>query len=416
MLLPIFLVQALLFQLAVGQHANFDDLDPNDEMSEDEFEKYYHKEKPSDSKEYEKFKKGESTWSEKVNEFSDLPDDEFKKQRTGALNGKGRGLLRPDPENMVDADSELFFAAVRMTRGSAPDSYSSVDEGLVSGVKNQDTCGSCVAFSTAAAVETCFMKQTGRLGDVPEQEFVDCGYGQEGAAGCNGAQIYSYGKYWADNSKTLSHESLYAYKDTDTDYTCSNLDEYKMGAQITNNYYTYSGDEESLKELVYTYGAVVSTVQAEGDFSDYSSGVFAGCSGSATDHAITVVGYGTEDGVDYWLIKNSWGTSWGEDGYIKLKRGVNMCGIGTEYSVPICTTVTGATDSPLTTAKPCTDNYSNCATLAESNCQNSCGLCDGMTPASSYTCYDMYSNCADYSSYCSYDSIKNYCKITCGSC
>ncbi len=115
----------------------------------------------------------------------------------------------------------------------------------------------------AAAVETCFMKQTGRLGDVPEQEFVDCGYGQEGAAGCNGAQIYSYGKYWADNSKTLSHESLYAYKNTDTDYTCSNLDEYKMGAQITSNYYTYSGDEESLKELVYTYGAVVSTVQVK---------------------------------------------------------------------------------------------------------------------------------------------------------
>merc|ERR1719468_1036786 len=68
----------------------------------------------------------------------------FKKERTGALNGKGRGLLKPDPEKMVDADSELFFAAVRMTRGSAPDSYSSVDEGLVSGVKNQNTCGSCV--------------------------------------------------------------------------------------------------------------------------------------------------------------------------------------------------------------------------------------------------------------------------------
>ena len=115
----------------------------------------------------------------------------------------------------------------------------------------------------AAAVETCFMKQTGRFGDVPEQEFVDCGYGQEGAAGCNGAQIYSYGKYWADNSKTLSHESLYSYKNTDTDYTCSNLDEYKMGAQITSNYYTYSGDEETLKELVYTYGAVVSTVQVK---------------------------------------------------------------------------------------------------------------------------------------------------------
>ncbi len=141
--------QALLFQLVVGQHANFDDLDPNDEMSEDEFEQYFHKEKPSDPEEYEKrkqalkehekrikednekFMKGESSWMEKVNEYSDLPDDEFKKQRTGAVktNTRARGLLRPDPENMVDPDSEVFFAAVKMTRGSAPDSYSSVDEG-----------------------------------------------------------------------------------------------------------------------------------------------------------------------------------------------------------------------------------------------------------------------------------------------
>ena len=128
-------------------------MDPNVEMSLDEFEKYFHKEKPSDAEEYEKrkqalkehekhikennekFKKGESTWSEKLYEFSDLPDDEFKKKHTGALNSKGRGLLRPDPENMVDPDSELFFAAVRMTRGSAPDSYSSVDEGRISIVR-----------------------------------------------------------------------------------------------------------------------------------------------------------------------------------------------------------------------------------------------------------------------------------------
>ncbi len=113
----------------------------------------------------------------------------------------------------------------------------------------------------AAAVETCFMKQTGRFGDVPEQEFLDCGYGHEGAVGCNGAYIQSYGKYWAVNRKTLSHESLYPYKNTDTDYTCSNLDEYKMGAQIFNNAHSYRGDEETLKLLVYTYGAVVSTVQ-----------------------------------------------------------------------------------------------------------------------------------------------------------
>jgi len=409
-LLPIFLVQVLLFQLAVGQQGSFDDLDPNDNFSEDDFNKFYHKDKPASEEEYvkraralkkheqeikdvnEKFKKGEISWSDKVNKYSDLPADEFISAHTGANIPKiveGRGLKTPLPEQLVDLESEIFFASMRMNRDDAPDSYSAVDEGLVSPVKSQGDCGSCVAFATGAAVETCFKKVTGSWGDVSEQHFIDCGYDQNGASGCNGASPHAYAKTWSDGGLGLAHEAQYGYQDTASTYVCPTLAGYNIGAMITSNYYTYSADEDLLKTLVYQYGAVIAAVQAEGAFSEYSSGVFAGCDADTSiDHAITVVGYGTEDGVDYWLIKNSWGSDWGEDGYIKLKRGVGMCSIGTLVAVPICTAVSGATDAPMTT------------TTAAAPCE------------------DYYSNCGDYASYCDVwgDSFTTACPVTCNTC
>ena len=118
-------------------------------MSEDEFEEFFHNEKPEDPKEYgkredalrkhekeihdvnEKYQNGESSWFDEVNELSDLPDDEFVRDHTGAITNivAGRGLLEPPPEKMVDPASEAYFASIRMNRGSAPDSYSSLDLG-----------------------------------------------------------------------------------------------------------------------------------------------------------------------------------------------------------------------------------------------------------------------------------------------
>ena len=138
---------------------------------------------------------------------------------------------------------------------------------------------------------------------------------------------------------------------------------------MVSSYYSYSGDEDKLKALVAEHGAVVTAVAAAGPFSNYGGGVFSGCTNSNTDHAVTVVGYGTANGEDYWLIKNSWGTGWGEGGFIRLKRGVGMCGVGRALAVPSCGKVGGVTSAPLTTAKPCVDKYSNCADLAKTNCK-----------------------------------------------
>jgi len=424
----------------IESHEDYGDMDPDDNLTEEEFEKVFDLDPVTDpeekakreealkkaeeevKEENEKFEHDEAEWWEEIQEWSDLTKEEFEEQKTGDKEEHGRGLVEPK-EAPVDEKSERYFSALLTRRGSAPASYSAVDAGLVSPVTNQKQCGSCVAFASMAAIETCFKKTAGGdFGDYSEQQLVDCGYGSYGASGCNGASSYSYIKYVAEKSLDLTHESTYPYLNTAPKLTCPTTAPYNRGARVSSSYYTYSGTEEKLKQAVYEHGAVVTTVAAAGPFSSYGGGVFSGCTSSSTDHAVTVVGYGTSGGEDYWLIKNSWGTGWGEGGFIRLKRGVGMCGVGSAIAVPICEKVLGATSPPLTTEKPCVDKYSNCPSLALTNCKKhgedcakSCGLCEGMTPVASNTCPDAWNNCATLAqSKCYKDWMKTDCCMSCG--
>jgi len=435
----------LLFCLTASIFAASVDLDPEDNLNEEEFEEEFHVAPADDPVEElkreealvvnenmiketnEMFLNGEITWYDVVNEFDNLPEGEFDAEKTGAVIPRsfGRGLLEPLPEERVDERSEKYFDRFRYSRAAAPASYSSVDLGNVSPVKDQKQCGSCVAFSNMALVETCFKKVTGVFGDYSEQEFVDCGFGQNGANGCDGAAPHAYVKWSKDSGMGLFHESTYPYKNTEPTYTCpTDLPVFNQGAGVTDYYYTYNGDEETMKALVAQHGAVVTSVNADGPFMNYGGGIFAGCTSSETNHAVTVVGYGTENGVDFWLIKNSWSDRWGENGYIRLKRGVGMCGVGKTMVTVDCGAVNGPTDAPLTTAAPCDDKWSNCPDLAQKSCykswvaddcKKSCGLCPGMTPAASNTCYDTYGNCAELAE-TNCNKYADACKKSCGLC
>merc|ERR1711915_192549 len=277
-------------------------------------------------------------------EFSDLPEDEFCKQKTrmhkperpwGSPFQRSTGLQLP-PFQRVDEASEICFNQFRYSRSSVPDSYNALSDGLVSPIKDQGECGSCVAFASMSIIETCFKKVTGVFGDYSEQQMVDCGYGINGADGCHIASFHAYLTWAVDYKVKFASELQYPYKDMLS--TCpSNLPVYDQGAQVTGTFYTRAGDEEMLKRLVYEHGSVLAAVAIK-PMHDYSGGIFAGCPpGLELDHAVAVIGYGTEDGVDYWLIKNSWGRcSWGERGFAKIKRGVGMCGIGTTLATVTC--------------------------------------------------------------------------------
>merc|ERR1711937_567078 len=181
----------------------------------------------------------------------------------------GRGLLDPPEDDKVDEASEQYFNHFRSlnhfrSRSSVPASYSSVEKGLGSPVKNQRNCGSCVAFASIAAIETCFKKKVGVFGDYSEQQLLDCGYNpKSGAKGCQGATAHAYLKWAVENNVRLAHESQYPYKNA-RNQCPNNLPIYNQGVRISNYEYTYNGDEDTLKKMVYEHGAVVATVKAEG--------------------------------------------------------------------------------------------------------------------------------------------------------
>merc|ERR1711973_639237 len=178
----------------------------------------------------------------------------------------GTGLLEPPEDEKVDEASEQYFNHFRSLRSSVPASYSSVEKGLVSPVKAQRSCGSCAAFSSVAAIETCFKKKVGVFGDYSEQQLLDCGYKPgQGANGCKGAWPHAYLKWAVETNVRLAHESQYPYKNA-RNQCPNNLPIYNQGVRISNYSYTNNGNEDMLEKMVYEHGAVVATVKAEGPF------------------------------------------------------------------------------------------------------------------------------------------------------
>lgn len=432
----------------IDTQKEFGDLDSADNLDEDEFEKRFGLEKQDpyeESRRREALKKneeevkrqnedffeGKKTWWDEIDEYDNLPADEFNDERNGEISPgyNGRGLIDYRGPETYDEASERYFDKFRFSRSFVPDSYSSVDLGYVSPVKNQKTCGSCVAFANMALIETCFKKLTRVFGDYSEQQLLDCGYNKNGANGCNGAWPFSYVKTIADSNMQLSHETNYLYK-AKRQSCPSRLKPHNQGAKVTGEYHTWSGDEETLKRLVYEHGAVGTSVFASDgplvSIQKYAGGIFSGCQSNRTSHAVVVVGYGTDTingkRKDYWLIKNSWGKGWGENGFIRLERGVGMCGVGQSLVNVECGKVYGPTDAPLTTKAPCFDRWTDCPKRAETNCkkygefcEKSCGLCKGMTPHVSNTCNDQFSNCKNLATRACYQKkISDGCCLSCG--
>jgi Papain family cysteine protease len=187
------------------------------------------------------------------------------------------------------------------------------------------------------------MKITGQFGNYSEQQFLDCAYDHLGANACLGAPLYAYLNWTAEGKKQLANGKQYPYKGDDSPFDCPDPRPYdKKAAVVSSMYYTYNGTEELLKELVFDNDVVVVgvwfTEESWTAFQTYKKGIFScPAKGKITGgHAMVAVGYGTEKGKDYWLLKNSFGPKWGEKGFMKLQRGNSSCGIGRAIVVAEC--------------------------------------------------------------------------------
>ncbi len=213
-----------------------------------------------------------------------------------------------------------------------------VEAGAVTPVKDQGQCGSCWAFSTTGSLEGAHFVATGDLLSFSEQQLVDCAGLAYGNLGCNGGlQENAYNYYEAGFKAEL--ESVYPYTSGTTmrKSDCA-YNESSTTAVTVSDYTAVQPDSVSdMKAALNNQPLAVSIEADKLCFQFYTSGVMDNTAcGTSLDHAVLAVGYGTENGQEYWLVKNSWNTTWGDQGYIKLAivDGEGICGVQMEPLAP----------------------------------------------------------------------------------
>lgn len=266
-----------------------------------------------------------------INEFADMTSDEFRQEK---INGHGdKGCFLPKKT------TGLYHTTTSCQRFESeftelPHTIDWRDYGAVTDVKNQGQCGSCWSFSATGAMEGAWYIKTGDLVSLSEQQLIGCStsYGNDG---CNGGLMDSAFEYAMDSGMCTENEAPYTARD-DSCSLCKHIITIDSCTDVTSN------NQKHLKEAV-SRGPVSIGIEADTRvFQFYSGGVMGSpkC-GTSLDHGVLIIGYGEEEGKKYWLVKNSWGDGWGEDGYIKILRSEEendpgICGIAIQPSQPVC--------------------------------------------------------------------------------
>lgn len=265
------------------------------------------------------YSKGIKSYTLGVNKYADMEHSEFVK----LMNGYRRNMSQPQGATYMSP----------LVKMEVPDSVDWRTKGYVTPIKDQGHCGSCWSFSATGALEGQHFRQTGKLVSLSEQNLVDCSR-KYGNNGCEGGLMDFAFEYIKDN-KGIDTEESYPYEAKDD--TCR-FKSSTVGATDVGFTDIPEGDEDKLKEALATVGPIsVAIDAAHPSFQLYKTGVYdePQCTENL-DHGVLAVGYGTIDGKDYYIVKNSWGTTWGDQGYILMSRNKNnQCGIASKASYPM---------------------------------------------------------------------------------
>ena len=255
-----------------------------------------------------------------INQFTDLTPQEFK-----------------DYINMGSVKAEVGLYGCKSFSSGSTGLPSTIDwrtKGAVTSVKDQGQCGSCWTFSATGAIEGAWAITKSQLVDLSEQELVDCATGLAyGSHGCSGGQMDGAFKYVIENGQCANAAYTFTAKDGNCK-SCSAVAHISSCSDVKPN------DQISLKGAVAQQPVSIAIEADTRYFQSYSSGILTSSScGTNLDHGVLIVGYGEEDGQKYLLVKNSWGTSWGDNGYVKIARtestnDAGICGIAMMASFP----------------------------------------------------------------------------------
>jgi len=264
------------------------------------------------------------TYTLGVTEFADMTRQEFSKTHLGLRRGSKAFAGLP------------YLGRHQVSNQTLPATVDWTKEGAVTPVKNQQQCGSCWAFSSTGSLEGAWKIASGSLVSLSEQQLVDCS-GSFGNQGCNGGEMDDAFQY--AETVPFCTEDSYPYTAVDGTCAASTCTTGVPKGGVVGFKDVTPGDYAALQDAVAQQPVSVAIEADQSVFQLYTGGVVTGDScGTNLDHGVLAVGYGSESGTDYWLVKNSWGPSWGDNGYVKLQRGQSgngECGIQMDPSYPV---------------------------------------------------------------------------------
>ena len=254
-----------------------------------------------------------------INKFSDIDKITFVNEHAGLVSN----LINSTDSNF-DPYRLCEYVTVAGPSARTPESFDWRKLNKVTKVKEQGVCGSCWAFAAIGNIESQYAIMHDSLIDLSEQQLLDCDRVDQG---CDGGLMHlAFQEIIRIGG--VEHEIDYPYQGIE--YACR-LAPSKLAVRLSHCYQYDLRDERKLLELLYKNGPIAVAIDCV-DIIDYRSGIATVCNDNGLNHAVLLVGYGIENDTPYWIFKNSWGSNWGENGYFRVRRNINACGMLNEFA------------------------------------------------------------------------------------